>query len=94
MRQSQRHFHRKPTRRSAGISPIAWITMPSVVPTPITRIWLLVIVSGVGGCRTDGSMMKTTAVTVTTMLFRIGVKAGAAKCPRVFSTAASRPARP
>jgi hypothetical protein len=38
--------------------------------------------------------MKTTAVAMTTALLRIGVQAGAAKCPRVLRTAAINAAMP
>ena len=90
---SNRHFQRKPTLRSAGHSDAVCNTMPSVVPTPITRTCAAVIVDGfsVSG---PGSAMNTTAAVITTKLLRIGAHIGAKKWSRVLSTAARTAARP
>ena len=79
MRQSHRSFHRKPTLRSAGSNPTVCTSMPSVVPSPSTRICGVLMFSGVGGWVTVGSRMNSTPVAITTMLLRIGANMGAAK---------------
>ena len=58
---------------------VVWATMPSVVPTPSTRIWPAVTCSGVSSRASDQIRMNAPAVAMTTMLLRIGVHIGAAK---------------
>ena len=67
--------------------------MPSIVPPPISAIWGPLIVSGVSSPRPHRTM-NSPPTAITTTLFRIGVHIGAAKCPRVLSTAAISAAMP
>ena len=93
-RQSQRHRQRNATLRSAGSSPAACTRMPSVVPTPSTRICPVVTRWGDSSRAFDQIRMNAPAMAITTALFRIGVHIGAAKWPRVLRIAASSAAIP
>ena len=67
--------------------------MPAVVPRPSTSTWPYVMFSGFSVTWSE-TVMNATRMPITTTLFRIGVHIGAAKCPRVLSTAPRMPTIP